>query len=535
MKIRILILAGLSLVTIFACVVAKKYHFRELYNNHNDLIHQSSKYNEKPFLKAHLKNGGVCILDDKWTYDSISSQIVGFGKYYDFKRNDVIAKQLNIHVDSVLLFETNTKLVADKSARVQAMSIMTALDVILGIACLTMPKACFGSCPTFYLQNGDYQRLADAESFSNAIAPSLAYQDYDDLNYEARCGEELNLKMMNEALETHVVKRANLTVISKKKSEQVYITPDDTYYATSNGGRLINAKGAEGDVTGELLSLDGEERYSLADENALVTKEEIFLEFAADPHIDLGLKITFRQTMMTTYALYSAIGYMGNEVGDIFATLESSSESSDKMKTMFYDALGAIEIYSLQANNTWKFEGEIFETGPIARNHELLPLKYDSPESGKINIKLVMNKGLWRIDHTELVQMKKEKHAVDIKPHFLLKNGQNKSVHLQKLIDHSDSFIVSMPGDEFLMGYTMPECEEDENYQVFLNAEGYYIEWMRESWLKDKDLLNLYKLMNDPVAWLNGETANYKKYEAKMEDQFWKSRWTQKHKSNESL
>lgn len=61
------------------------------------------------------------------------------------------------------------------------------------------------------------------------------------------------------------------------------------------------------------------------------------------------------------------------------------------------------------------------------------------------------------------------------------------------------------------------------------------LEWMRESWLKDKDLLQLYRLMNSPVEWLNSETANYKKYEADMETQFWNSRWTQKNKSYEEL
>ena len=34
-----------------------------------------------------------------------------------------------------------------------------------------------------------------------------------------------------------------------------------------------------------------------------------------------GIYFSFRQTLMTTYCLYSAIGYMGNEVADIFTKI----------------------------------------------------------------------------------------------------------------------------------------------------------------------------------------------------------------------
>jgi hypothetical protein len=93
-----------------------------------------------------------------------------------------------------------------------------------------------------------------------------------------------------------------------------------------------------------------------------------------------------------------------------------------------------------------------------------------------------------------------------------------------------------MPGDEFSLSYLVPEIENNEhNYHVFLDAKGYYIEWMRASWLKDKDLLALKGMLDNPVQWLNSETANYKKYEAGMEKQFWESKWTKNNTSYESL
>lgn len=65
---------------------------------------------------------------------------------------------------------------------------------------------------------------------------------------------------------------------------------------------------------------------------------------------------------------------------------------------------------------------------------------------------------------------------------------------------------LSMPGDAFKLLYSLPEIKQQgHNYQVFLDAKGYYIEWMRASWLKDKDLLALKRMLENPVTWLNGE------------------------------
>lgn len=537
MKWKFLILFILIVVTVYACVIAKHHYFKEMYDDHNKLIHETSKVKEKPFLKAHLINGSVCIFDDKWEYDSIKNTIVGLGKYYDFQRKDVLDNQINIHVDSVALFETNTKLTADKQSRIQRMAILTAMDIVLGVLCLSAPKACFGSCPTFYIQDGnlDPNRLAVAESFSNAIAPSLAYGDVDDIGLMVSSNEPVRLKMLNEALETHVVKKANLSIVPKYLDEDVFITPDEFYIATSKGANLHKATCTYGEITPQLSKQDGTEYFSLADEKALVTKEEVLLEFDNVASINYGLKVTFRQTMMTTYALYSAIGYMGDEVGDMFAKIESSKETNEKIQTMFYDTLGAIQIYTLQNDNKWKYEGEMYETGPIARNHEILSIKYPSIQNGKIKIKLIMNKGLWRIDHADLLKVERTVLPLQVAPSKLTKNGFENHAFLQNLTDIGDDGIVSMPGDQFVFSYQLPKCESKQNFKVFLDAKGYYLEWMRESWLKDKDLLQLYRLMNSPVEWLNSETANYKKYEKDMETQFWNSRWTQKNKSYEEL
>ncbi|MBC7885912.1 MAG: hypothetical protein H7X99_10580 [Saprospiraceae bacterium] len=525
------------ILTIYACKSIKHYKFRELYQSHNELIHGTASLTEKPFLKIHLKNGGVCIMDDKWNYDSLTHHVEGQGKMYDFKRQELQQDVFHISIDSVQVFETNTKLKPEGSIRMLTITILTAMDVALGIGCLFAPKACFGSCPTFYIHEDNGQRLADAESFSNAILPSLAYVDIDDIRYEATSGQKLNIKMKNEALETHVVKKANLVLIPKTKNQDVFISPDDKYYITEGQSKLLSATTMDGDITHLLEKQDGMERFSLADKKDLVSAESIILDFDISNHTKLkGLKLSYRQTMMTTYCLYSALGYMGDEVGDIFSKIESDAKASEKMKSIFHDALGGISIYVYNdVTKQWVYEGEIYETGPIAFNHEILPLK-TKYLNDRIKIKLVLNKGLWRIDHVALYDIVKEGEPVCVPPYQLTKNGVINANDLASVIESDNSNIISMPGDVYGLAYSIPDDKEsNRTFKIFLETEGYYLEWMRKSWLKDKNLPALQHMMKDPKSWLTSETSNYKKYEHDMENQFWNSRWTNEHKSYESL
>lgn len=533
-KTSILSLIAIVLLFVIACSVAKDYNFRQMYADHNQLIHDIENRQEKPFLKVHLKNGGVFIMQDNWVFDSTGMVVIGEGQMYDFTRQEALTKKMEIHADTVALYETNRKIASNKGDRVTSMAILTALDLILGLVCISQPKACFGSCPTFYLNTNQNNALPNAESFSNAISPSLAYCDIDDLQKTAKGEEKLMMTMLNEALETHVVKQADIIAVPKHKNQSVYLSSDEEFYTASLAGKLISATGPEGNIKAEIVQKDGIERFSLADQAALVTKETIYLTFDGQDITNPGLAITFRQTMMTTYALYSALGYMGDEVGDIFAKMETSKEINTNMKSMFYKALGGIEVYSKQDNNHWKYEGEVYETGPIARNHELVNLQNAKLKDGKWHIKLVLNKGLWRLDCVNMVNVDKKVKGVIISPTEITKNNIEKATFNGSKYK-GDEFIISMPGDRFVYEYTIPACSDDNDYQIFLSADGYYLEWMRASWLKDKNLKELYRITHNPVEWLNDETTNYKKYEAEMEQQFWNSRWTQKYKSYEEL
>jgi len=509
----------IGIVLIQAC---KSYYFRSNYQDANKLLHDTKNIRTKPFLKAHLKNGDVCILEGTWQVDTVQNIVSGKGLRYDFNRTQTYAGNMSMPINSVAIFETNNKIVNPEAGRVTALSILAGVDATIGLICITTPKACFGSCPTFYMNENDDFHYADAEGFSNAISPSLEYSDIDALNNKPISDKVFSITMKNEALETHCVNEVKLLVYPRKKGERIYQSRANDFYLCENTYPISNSKADEGDITALLQNEDRQERFSLADENNLSSKEEVYVNFDhVKNHTDLGLIVDFRQTLMTTYFIYSAIGYMGDEVGDIFAKIETNNETKDKLEGGIKRELGNIDIYLWdEQRNNWELQDGIYETGPIAINKQILPLK-TRVSGSTVKVKLVMNKGLWRMDYLSLTNIKQKVDPIEISPVSILNKGIIDNPALAA-INKPDRYLISMPGSEYKFNFDLPKQSND--YELFLYSKGYYIEWMREHWIKDKDLLKLRQMIENPKKYLSIEAKDYKRYETTMEQEFWNSK-----------
>jgi hypothetical protein len=496
--------------------------FRSNYKEANQLIHETSNLRTKPFLKAHLKNGHVCILEDRWEIDTLTNVVSGRGTEYNFNRKLIFQGDINIPIDSVAIFETNKKLHNPEEVRIGALTILALLDISIGVGCLLNPKACFGSCPTFYINEHDDFHYSDAEGFSNAISPSLEYFDIDAINQKFIADRTFTITMKNEAFETHCVKEVALMAYPIEPGKRVYHAPKNQFFLCENTYPLSGALSSEGDVTPLLANPDRQEWFSLADENHLSSKEEIFLTFE-DVHQtqDLGLILNFRQSLMTTYFIYSAIGYMGDEVGDIFAKIETTAGTYEKIDDGLKKELGNIDIYIWSnSKGSWVLQGGFYETGPIAINRQLIPLK-NQADASDVKIKIVLNKGLWRIDYVALTNILEEVTPIKLAPSSVFSKGVVNEKALSEL-NNPNQHLISMPGDAYQIGFMLPY--ENTEYELFLYSKGYYLEWMRESWLAEKNLWKLKQLFDNPKKYLKNETQNYKQYEAVMEEAFWNSR-----------
>lgn len=498
------------------------YQFRSDYQTASALLYDTQSLKTKPFLKAHLINGDICILKDSWSVDTTSGRVLGVGTTYDFNRNQVRDGVVSILVDSVAIFETNKKIIGSEKNMVTALALMVTAEVGLGIFCLTNPKACFGSCPTFYVNENESFHFADAEGFSNAISPKLEYGDIDAIHQRKVSDSVFTITMKNEALETHCVEEVKLLAWKIGPGERVYQTQTGKFYLSDKSYPLTGAQASEGDLTSLLKTEDTKERFSLANSENLNHREEIFMEFnVADLKEDLGLVLSFRQTLMTTYFIYSAMGYMGDEAGDLFAKLERGELPAGELGSGIKKQLGDIDIYTWNENSKkWDFQGGYYETDPIAFNSQLLPLKKIAGSS-PVKVKIILNQGLWRINSASLVSLQKTVEPVEVLPSSVSSKGIPDEEALKNLLTQQN-YLVSLPGNAFQIRFSLKDGPGD--YELFLYSKGYYLEWMRETWLKDKNLAKLRQLFLSPEDYLKEEAGNYKVYETTMEETFWNSR-----------
>ncbi|MBV6440742.1 MAG: hypothetical protein EPGJADBJ_02414 [Saprospiraceae bacterium] len=515
----------LAIIVVDACNYKHyvDHKFRQSYTDVNTAIHNESP--KTPFFKIHFKNGDVSILN-KWSLNSKKDSIRGEGKLYDFNRHQIKEGQLSFDLSTIAIIETN-QLEAIKSKdneKVTGLAILTAVNVALAVVCLTNPKACFGSCPTFYIDGHSYPNSASAEGFSSSISPALERRDIDALDCSTSA-RNFSITMKNEALETHMLNELYISAVPRKRNEHVYHDRYGIYY---NCGELYNCTNAtvdNKDIKYAINRFDENEYFSQTDSSELSSKEEIILEFDRIPDKSMGVVINFRQTLLTTFLLYSGISYMGDEAGDYFAKIETS----DRVKKLLanpFTRLGGIKLSVWDdRSKEWVLFEELYETGPIAKNLMLAPLPGIKPGNGRLKIKAEMTKGLWRVDYLGLTSLhsKSEVHIV-YPDNIEIAGGSNCSI--DKVNSDDDNYLVSLPGDEFRFTFSLPEIEADNEYELFLSSKGYYLEWIRQQWLEGKNLPKLRKmLLNDEDVWHELATE-FKSMEHEMETVFWQSKYS---------
>ena len=203
--------------------------FKKHYYTENELMYAQKK-DTALFLKAHDYYGNVFIFHKSWVIDTTERTVKGKGKLYTPERDLLSEGQLFVHIDSVALFETNMP-VKKVDYLILPKTLLVMYNVALAGFCLSVPKACFGSCPTFYTDETQNVFDTRAECFSNAISPSMEYEDIDDL-FEKQSGcRNFSLTMKNEALETHMVNYVKIHALPVHKNEKVLHATDNNYYA----------------------------------------------------------------------------------------------------------------------------------------------------------------------------------------------------------------------------------------------------------------------------------------------------------------
>jgi hypothetical protein len=469
---------------------------------------------DSPFLKAHARNGDVVVLE-KWTYDEQRNAVVGQGERRDMHRRLLARGQLHVDLGEVALFETNTT--KANPGPVAALAVVGVLSAAVSVACLANPKACFGSCPTFYASDGQQDYLA-AEGFSESVAPALEATDVDALWRMRAQGRTVSLRVTNEALETHVIRQANLLVVPRPAGGRVVHT-NGTFHTIANLRPPSSCRAPEGDCLAAVRSSDELERSSVTDGKDLATREMVELTFApgrggARP----ALVLEARQGFITTYLFYQALAFMGRKAGHYLAELERGDAEIRGKASELYHLLGGIEVQVESAPGVWQTAGTHLETGPLAREVQMIPL----PTAGTGRLRLVMARGHFRLGMVALAELGDRVTPVRV-PLVRIATTAGDAALARRWVAGQAPQLVTMPGDEHRLEYDLPADARD--LELFIEARGYYLEWMRQQWLAEESDYRMLKLFKWPSAALRDMAPAYKTIEPRIEAMFWESRY----------
>jgi len=465
-----------------------------------------------PFMKVHMKTGNVYVLET-WNMDDARGNIAGYGALFNVNRNIIKQDNFQIGLDSVSIVETN---VIKPSGTATALTVFTGITAAIAVYCQTNPKACFGSCPTFYTSQDSLRPRA--EGFSASISPSLEATDIDALFHAGFFGNNFEIEMRNEAMETHVIRHVDLLAVSRPKGRRVFNDLNNIFRECDSLFPPVSAISPEGDCLPLILDADGKERFSKTDSSYLGSKEIIELEFEQLPQRSYGLVIGCRQTLLSTYLLYQTYAYMGNDVGHWMAKIERNDIQLSQ--NPIQNILGGIEVMTQNKTREWEVTDRLLEYGPLANDIQIIPLGEFSGKSVKIRLR--MTKGNWRLDYVSLASLTQTVNAVRLKPARVIKDGASDNQAYDKLLD-SQKALVTLPGDTYTLQYNMPNNSGE--YELFLESRGYYIEWIRQEWIEEENRLLLGQMFLNPQKALRRLAPEFKKVEDKMEEQFWSSRY----------
>ncbi|MFC2116241.1 hypothetical protein ACFLTU_07180 [Bacteroidota bacterium] len=493
-------------------------------------VQEAQQINPKAeYVKIHMHDGGVYVFH-QWTINEKEELIFGVGGYYNANRNKISGNQMGdepfpVSFGDIALIETN-QAQRNTPGGVAAFSIFSIPTTIFSIACLADPKACFGSCPTYYIEkNGEYK--LQAEGFSSSIAPVFEKTDIDRIHMESLPRQRINLQIKNEALETHVIRFVDLLAYPLENNNDVYSGINGKFYTVDSVYSPDHCLAQEGSIRELVTGMDDQERFSLSDSLNLVKKEDIEITFNGIEEGRYGLLIGSRQTLLTTFLFYQALAYLGHSSSFHFARLETGNKRTKKLVTRMFEILGGIDVYLEDDKGRWNYVARNMEMGPIASDVNMIELPDILNDS--ISIRLKLTQGLWRINYLALARISDEVDPIRIRPEKVIHMNQPDTNALVSLLD-MDKSLVTFPRDEYYVSYEVPDPGLE--YRFFIESRGYYYEWMRESWYEEEDPGKYHTMFLFPRYFYRKIAPEYKQRELAMEEVFWNSRYIQENATN---
>jgi len=468
-----------------------------------------------PFLKVHTKDGQVYVLRE-WTLRPREEVVTGLGIRYTALRTSMGVRQHTIAFGDVALLETNRPRSVFNGG-MAVLGVVSAASLAGTAACLSIPKACFGSCPTFYADPGDGSgESLQAEGFSASIARSLEETDVDALR-AAEVDGRVHVTMRNEALETHMVRLVRLLFAPRPPDREV-MRAGDRFFVVGELQPPLRCTVDGADCLGEVTARDDMELAPRVDPTDLAARHHVELELPPSAG-RVALVLEARNSFVTTFLLYQVLSWMGSRAGEWMVALDEGLPEMGAAGYAHNDRLGDLRVL-VGEDGEWREAGVHDEVGPITGDSVIVPLP-EGTSTDDLTVRLDMAKGYWRIDRIAVVTLHDEVEPIAVDPTSVVHRGEADARALAALLDDEDQ-LVTYPGDTYVLSFDAPEGD----HEVFLESTGWYYEWLREEWLREEDPARVVRFLLDPATEMRLLAPELARIEDQMEDAFWRSRIT---------
>lgn len=485
--------------------------------------------------RFHLRDGSVIDVR-RWEYIRNETAVRCEGVAYDLQRRPYRRGALEVELRDISVAEFERQTV---SGPLVAMAVLTSVSVVASAACLSTPKACFGSCPTFYVRGRDRDWALQAEGFSTSIARSLEADDLDDLpDARADADGSLSLLVRNEALETHAIRSLSMLVVDAPAgAEVIQRTPSDVpwlrtlvgppreFWAARSlrGPTAIDAQLQPAPTAAQLAQRDRVEWTPGSDGVDLASKTSLHLRFDGIDSRAGVVAITARNSLLSTYVFYHMLALRGRTMGEWLARIERREPRALREVLEFDRLLGGIDVEVRRGDGAFEPVGSLAFIGPITAQTRGLALEV---EPGRpIELRLTFARAHWRIDAVRVGARSEEPlSARELRASAVVDPGRFDPSAVRAAIAGEGARWVTLPGDAAELRFDVGPERPERTRAFFIASRGYYYEWSRDAWRRDEDPAQAEALSRDPRAALRVLAPAYRAGEAEFERVFEQSR-----------
>ncbi len=461
------------IVSLFIAHTSCVYIFRE------DKIETniSSTMVESP-VKAHLKDGTTALFSEGALFTP--TQIIGDGVLYsiDLEYGSSISELEREEVAAYEVFSNQIDYGRSVGTSVATSLFATALTPLLLVAI-------FGSCPTIYSDTGSGEVL-EAELFSNSIAPILEARDVTSLKAKP-INNLLQLKVKNEALETHYINHLELIEVLHEPGREIIPTNYGIPLSTGNHLDPVHAYNSLGeDVTDFVSVKDGKSyEYEISTDIEELQWDHIDLTFPPTNTESGALMLRLRNSLYTTILLYDfLLADQGINALDWIGKDLSTVTEAVALGDLLYTYMGI----RIEKFNGIEYEeiGRISNTGPIEWKDIAVPIETMANDSVRLRLKFMADS--WRIDQIKFAAQVSEPE-VNYLPVYDIHDGKgaDDKESRNSLAQDDEIYFVTYPGEHVNLSFQTNKVPDDMEVSYLLAGQGFYIEWIRNSWVEGKE------------------------------------------------